>query len=160
MARPTRSIANIPERKRPERVDANSGHIYFERRRPRPGRVDALALIHNQVMATQRPGAGEILLCLEHTAIGLDAMERHAPRPRTSQPRRSDRRVFVKSDFSSPTHADGLYESYHRFQGPDPARIAAQAGCAYRKSSPSILVMQSTQDRTTQNAPRRRLGGT
>jgi|HubBroStandDraft_2_1064218.scaffolds.fasta_scaffold1686927_1 hypothetical protein len=32
-------------------------------------------------------------------------------------------------------------------------------GCAYRKSSPSILVMQSTQDRTAQNAPRC-LGGT
>jgi hypothetical protein len=31
--------------------------------------------------------------------------------------------------------------------------------CAYRKSSPSILVMQSTQDRTAQNAPRC-LGGT
>jgi hypothetical protein len=31
--------------------------------------------------------------------------------------------------------------------------------CAYRKSSPSILVMQSTQDRTGQNAPRC-LGGT
>jgi hypothetical protein len=31
-------------------------------------------------------------------------------------------------------------------------------GCAYRKSSPSILVMQSTQDRTEQNAPRY-LGG-
>jgi hypothetical protein len=27
-------------------------------------------------------------------------------------------------------------------------------GCAYRKSSPSILVMQSAQDRTAQNAPR------
>ena len=33
------------------------------------------------------------------------------------------------------------------------------SGCAYRKSSPSILVMQSTQDRTTQNASRC-LGGT
>ena len=33
------------------------------------------------------------------------------------------------------------------------------ANCAYRKSSPSILVMQSTQDRTAQNAPRY-LGGT
>ena len=32
-------------------------------------------------------------------------------------------------------------------------------GCAYRKSSPSILVMQSTQDRTAQNASRC-LGGT
>ena len=31
--------------------------------------------------------------------------------------------------------------------------------CAYRKSSPSILVMQSTQDRTAQNASRC-LGGT
>jgi hypothetical protein len=31
--------------------------------------------------------------------------------------------------------------------------------CAYRKSSPSILVMQSTQDRPAQNAPRC-LGGT
>ena len=31
--------------------------------------------------------------------------------------------------------------------------------CAYRKSSPSILVVQSTQDRTAQNAPRC-LGGT
>jgi hypothetical protein len=31
--------------------------------------------------------------------------------------------------------------------------------CAYRKSSPSILVMQSTQDRTVQNASRC-LGGT
>jgi hypothetical protein len=32
-------------------------------------------------------------------------------------------------------------------------------GCAYRKSSPSILVMQSTQDRAVQNASRC-LGGT
>jgi hypothetical protein len=31
--------------------------------------------------------------------------------------------------------------------------------CAYRKSSPSILVMQSTQDRTAQDASRC-LGGT
>jgi hypothetical protein len=31
--------------------------------------------------------------------------------------------------------------------------------CAYRKSSPSIMMMQSTQDRTAQNAPRC-LGGT
>jgi len=31
--------------------------------------------------------------------------------------------------------------------------------CAYRKSSPSILVMQSTQDRAAQNASRC-LGGT
>ena len=31
--------------------------------------------------------------------------------------------------------------------------------CAYRKSSPSILVMESAQDRTAQNAPRW-LGGT
>jgi hypothetical protein len=31
--------------------------------------------------------------------------------------------------------------------------------CAYYKSSPSILVMQTTQDRTAQNAPRC-LGGT
>jgi hypothetical protein len=30
----------------------------------------------------------------------------------------------------------------------------APVGCAYRKSSPSILVMQSTQDRTAPNAPR------
>jgi hypothetical protein len=30
--------------------------------------------------------------------------------------------------------------------------------CAYRKSSPSILVMQSIQDRTAQNAPRCLLG--
>ena len=36
---------------------------------------------------------------------------------------------------------------------------ARQHPCAYRKSSPSILVMQSTQDRTAQNAPRY-LGGT
>jgi hypothetical protein len=36
---------------------------------------------------------------------------------------------------------------------------ASFVGCAYRKSSPSILVMQSTQDRTAQNAPRC-LGGT
>ena len=33
------------------------------------------------------------------------------------------------------------------------------SSCTYRKSSPSILVMQSTQDRTAQNAPRC-LGGT
>jgi hypothetical protein len=35
---------------------------------------------------------------------------------------------------------------------------AADFGCAYRKSSPSILVMQFTQDRTALNAPRY-LGG-
>ena len=35
----------------------------------------------------------------------------------------------------------------------------AKSNCAYRKSSPSILVTQSTQDRTGQNAPRC-LGGT
>jgi hypothetical protein len=37
--------------------------------------------------------------------------------------------------------------------------IIGKTGCAYRKSSPSILVMQSIQDRTAQNAPRG-LGGT
>ena len=37
--------------------------------------------------------------------------------------------------------------------------ILINDGCAYRESSPSILVMQSTQDRTAQNAPRC-LGGT
>ena len=36
---------------------------------------------------------------------------------------------------------------------------AMEAACACRKSSPSILVMQSTQDRTGQNASRC-LGGT
>ena len=46
------------------------------------------------------------------------------------------------------------------FAGSGTAIIAAEkTGSAYRKSSPSILVMQSTQDRTAQNAPRR-LGGT
>jgi hypothetical protein len=39
------------------------------------------------------------------------------------------------------------------------AALRWTAACAYRKSSPSILVMQSTQDRTAQNVPRR-LGGT
>jgi GcrA cell cycle regulator len=38
-------------------------------------------------------------------------------------------------------------------------RKPARTTCAYRKSSPSILVMQSTQDRTAQNASRC-LGGT
>jgi hypothetical protein len=38
-------------------------------------------------------------------------------------------------------------------------RNTLKVSCAYRKSSPSILVMQSTQDRTGQNAPRC-LGGT
>ena len=38
------------------------------------------------------------------------------------------------------------------------AKALALKTCAYRKSSPSILVMQSTQDRTAQNAPRY-LGG-
>jgi RNA-directed DNA polymerase len=33
-----------------------------------------------------------------------------------------------------------------------PAGSACRSRCAYRKSSPSILVMQSTQDRTRQNA--------
>jgi hypothetical protein len=37
--------------------------------------------------------------------------------------------------------------------------LEGNGGCAYRKLSPSILVMQSTQDRTAQNAPRC-LGGT
>jgi hypothetical protein len=47
--------------------------------------------------------------------------------------------------------------------GSDASTCAAECGrpatCAYRKSSPSILVMQSIQDRTAQNAPRG-LGGT
>jgi NAD(P)-dependent dehydrogenase (short-subunit alcohol dehydrogenase family) len=43
----------------------------------------------------------------------------------------------------------------------DPAILVIEGDitCAYRKSSPSILVMQSTQDRTAQNASRC-LGGT
>ena len=32
--------------------------------------------------------------------------------------------------------------------------LAYITGCAYRESSPSVFVMQSTQDRTAQNAPR------
>jgi hypothetical protein len=40
-----------------------------------------------------------------------------------------------------------------------PSKPDPPTACAYRKSSPSILVMQSTQDRTAHNASRC-LGGT
>jgi hypothetical protein len=52
--------------------------------------------------------------------------------------------------------------SYPRLNHPrqlEEHRCLVYQPCAYRKSSPSILVMQSTQDRTAQNASRC-LGGT
>ena len=54
-----------------------------------------------------------------------------------------------------------MTESWHADEDlPVIARFEVRhRACAYRKSSPSILVMQSTQDRTAQNAPRC-LGGT
>src|SRR6202022_2138263 len=68
--------------------------------------------------------------------------------------------IFVKSPSMSTIARLKLWKA--RTAAAQRAGALARSGNAlgaYRKSSPSILVMQSTQDRTAQNAPRC-LGGT
>jgi hypothetical protein len=110
--------------------DANSVRIYFERTSltpiaAGPGRVDALALIHNQVMATQlglpenwRPAMAPVKYSfvwnLPQSAWAQWSGTLPDPVLRNGGEAIG---VFARTDFSSATRADGLFESTIDFKG-------------------------------------------
>jgi hypothetical protein len=110
--------------------DANSAHLYFERTSltptsAGPGRVDALALIHNQVMATQlgfpenwRPAMAPVKYSFVWN-IPQSAWAQWSGTLPDPVLRNGGEvvGVFAKTDFSSPTRADGLFESTIDFKG-------------------------------------------
>jgi hypothetical protein len=110
--------------------DAKSVHIYLERTAltptaAGPGRVDALALIHNQVMATQlglpenwRPAMAPVKFSFVWNVPQSAWAQWSGTLPDPVLRNGGEVvGVFAKSDFSSPTRADGLFESTIDFKG-------------------------------------------
>ncbi len=92
-----------------------------------PGRVDALALIHNQVMATQlgiaenwRPAHAPVKYSFVWN-IPQSAWAQWSGTLPDPMLRNGGEAigVFVRSDFSSSTPAEGLFEVHDRLQRPD-----------------------------------------
>ena len=110
--------------------DADAVHTYRARTSltptaAGPGRVDALALIHNQVMATQlgvpenwRPAMAPVKYSFVWN-IPQSAWAQWSGTLPDPVLRNGGEAigVFVKTDFSSPTRAEGLFESTIDFKG-------------------------------------------